>query len=161
MLQAEAFLKVDALEKVYSTADGNITALKDITLTIGSPEFVSVLGPSGCGKSTLLRCIAGLERPTRRTISLHGVPVRDPPDDMGIVFQRDVLLDWLTVLRNVLLPSRFRGCLARSGRQGARVSLDAHRAQGLRAAAFRGNSRAACASVSRSAARCCSIRRCC
>jgi NitT/TauT family transport system ATP-binding protein len=108
VLQAEAFLKVDALEKVYSTADGNITALKDITLTIGSPEFVSVLGPSGCGKSTLLRCIAGLERPTQGTIMLHGVAVRDPPDDMGIVFQRDVLLDWLTVLRNVLLPSRCR-----------------------------------------------------
>jgi NitT/TauT family transport system ATP-binding protein len=109
MEQTQSFLRIEALEKAYPTRAGSITALRDVTLSIGSAEFVSLLGPSGCGKSTLLRCLAGLERPTGGSILLHGGTVRDPPDDMGIVFQRDVLLDWLTVLRNVLLPSRIRG----------------------------------------------------
>lgn len=106
---ASGFLEIDSIDKVYHTRDGGITALKDVTLSIGDAQFVSLLGPSGCGKSTLLRCVAGLEQPTRGTISLRGAEVVAPPDDMGIVFQRDVLLDWLTVERNILLPSKIRG----------------------------------------------------
>ena len=67
-----------------------------------------MLGPSGCGKSTLLRCIAGLEAWSGGQIAVNGSIINGPPDNMGIVFQRDVLLDWLTVLRNVLLPCRIR-----------------------------------------------------
>jgi NitT/TauT family transport system ATP-binding protein len=122
--QADALLRVEALEKIYPARETAIIALKDVTLAIGSTEFVSLLGPSGCGKSTLLRCLAGLERPTRGTITLHGRAVVDPPDDMGIVFQRDVLLDWLTVLRNILLPSRVRRLPAEKWTPRAEALLD-------------------------------------
>lgn len=102
------FLSIANVEKVYPSRDGDIVALKDVNLSIGKAKFVSVLGPSGCGKSTLLRCIAGLERPTAGTIELRGNAVTAPPEEMGIVFQRDVLLDWLTVVRNILLPAKIR-----------------------------------------------------
>ena len=102
------FLHIAGLEKVYQSRKGAIVALKDVNLSVGAAKFVSLLGPSGCGKSTLLRCVAGLERPTAGTIVLHGNAVTSPPDDMGVVFQRDVLLDWLTVVRNILLPAKIR-----------------------------------------------------
>jgi NitT/TauT family transport system ATP-binding protein len=120
----DAFLKADALEKIYPTREGAITALKDVTFSVDAAQFVSVLGPSGCGKSTLLRCVAGLERPTGGAISLHGQAVVEPPSDMGIVFQRDVLLDWLTVLQNILLPSRVRHLPARTWTPKALALLD-------------------------------------
>ena len=102
------FLAIEQLQKVYRSSAGDFTALCDVDLQIGAAEFVSLLGPSGCGKSTLLRCIAGLEPPTGGSIALHGDIVREPPPEMGFVLQRDVLLDWLTILRNVLLPCRVK-----------------------------------------------------
>jgi NitT/TauT family transport system ATP-binding protein len=83
---------------------GSVVALADVTFDIGQSEFVSILGPSGCGKSTLLRCVAGLERPSSGEIAIGGVRVSGPPNNLGVVFQRDILLDWRNVLRNVLLP---------------------------------------------------------
>jgi NitT/TauT family transport system ATP-binding protein len=107
-VRAERFLDIDALDMVYPTRGGGITALQNVSLAIDTAEFVSLLGPSGCGKSTLIRCVAGLERPTGGRIAIKGKQVTDPPEDMALVFQRDVLLDWLTVERNVLLPSKIR-----------------------------------------------------
>jgi len=117
------FLAIDGVEKIYATSTGPIVALRDVSLRIGSAEFISLLGPSGCGKSTLLRCIASLERQTAGTILLHGQHVLQPPDDMGIVFQRDVLLDWLTVERNILLPCRMRRLPIAAWRPKARALL--------------------------------------
>jgi NitT/TauT family transport system ATP-binding protein len=105
---SEILVKVRGLEKVYRSGSSPITALTDVSLQLGSTDFVSLLGPSGCGKSTLLRCVAGLEPPTKGEILIHGKRVDSPVDGMSIVFQRDVLLDWLTVLRNVVLPSKVR-----------------------------------------------------
>jgi ABC-type nitrate/sulfonate/bicarbonate transport system ATPase subunit len=71
-----------------------------------------VVGPSGCGKSTLLKCIAGIIGISGGTIHIDGAPVVEPPDDMAVVFQRDILLDWRTVIENVLFPieiKRLRG----------------------------------------------------
>ena len=104
-----AFVEACGAEKVYRSARGPIRALADINLTIRPGEFVSVLGPSGCGKSTLLRCIAGLEPITSGSIVVAGRDVKGPTDDVGVVFQRDLLLDWRTVLDNVLIAAQFRG----------------------------------------------------
>ena len=118
------FLHVEALEKVYGARDVGVTALKNVNLSIGAAEFVSLLGPSGCGKSTLLRCIAGLETPTSGSIAINGSAVDGPPQDMGIVFQRDVLLDWLTVERNILLPCKIKGMPAQEWVAKVRALLD-------------------------------------
>ena len=101
-------IRVESLRKVYQSERGDIEALTNVELAIEPGEFVSVVGPSGCGKSTLLRCIAGLERPTTGRALLNGRLIEKPPPELGIVFQRDVLLDWRSVVDNVLLPLEFR-----------------------------------------------------
>ena len=90
--------------KVYRGADGAIPALQAVDLSIPRAEFVSLLGPSGCGKTTLLRMIAGLETPSTGTIVLNGRGL----DGLGFVFQRDVLVNWRTIIDNVLLPIDFK-----------------------------------------------------
>lgn len=95
--------------KTYQSTQGPIEALAGIDLTIAAGEFVSVLGPSGCGKSTLLKCVAGLEPITSGEIIVAGTAVADPPQDIGMVFQRDLLLDWRSILDNVLVAAEFRG----------------------------------------------------
>jgi NitT/TauT family transport system ATP-binding protein len=77
------------------------TAVSSLTLDVGLGEFVSVVGPSGCGKSTLLNMIAGLDRPSAGTVSLHGVEVSGPNSSVGFMLQKDLLLPWRTVLHNV------------------------------------------------------------
>ncbi len=103
----EAYVRIADLDKTYHSERGDVEALKAIDLDIRSGEFISVLGPSGCGKSTLLKCIAGLEDLTAGSVAIRGEPVVDPPQDTGIVFQRDVLLDWRSVIDNILLPIEF------------------------------------------------------
>lgn len=81
-----------------------LRALDDVSLTVGSGDFVSLVGPSGCGKSTLLRLIAGLDAPTQGTIAWpHGRPTAG---DIGVVFQEPTLMPWATVTENVRLPLR-------------------------------------------------------
>lgn len=101
---ARTAVEIVGVTKRYETLSGPLTALEPIDLTIGQAEFVSLLGPSGCGKTTLLRMIAGLEAPTQGRI---GLPERGL-DGLSFVFQRDILLNWRTVLRNVLLPIEFK-----------------------------------------------------
>jgi NitT/TauT family transport system ATP-binding protein len=94
--------------KVFESERGDVQALEGINLSVRDGEFVSILGPSGCGKSTLLRCIAGLERLTEGQLRVRGEAVRRSPLGMGVVFQRDLLVDWRTILDNVLLIAEFR-----------------------------------------------------
>lgn len=106
---AANYVSVKNVSKVFRSSRGDFKALHDINLNIRSGEFLSIVGPSGCGKSTLLRCIAGLEKVSGGTVTILGQPVTEPPENLGMVFQRDVLLDWRTVMNNVLLPIEFRG----------------------------------------------------
>lgn len=94
--------------KTFESERGDVQALAGIDLAIRPGEFVSIVGPSGCGKSTLLKCVAGLERLSTGKLEVRGKPVTDVPDDLGIVFQRDLLVDWRTILDNVLLVAEFR-----------------------------------------------------
>jgi NitT/TauT family transport system ATP-binding protein len=95
---------LDKVSKTYSSPTGNVLALTDISLHVAQGTFISLLGPSGCGKSTLLKLVAGLDVPTAGTLSMGGAAINGPPVGLGMVFQRDILLDWRTVLGNVMLP---------------------------------------------------------
>jgi len=109
MAQRDSYVSIRNVDKVYKSTGVDIEALKDIDFDIREHEFISVLGPSGCGKSTLLKCLAGLQPVSSGEIILDGQCVMGPPDDMGIVFQRDILLDWRNILDNVLFITEIRG----------------------------------------------------
>jgi NitT/TauT family transport system ATP-binding protein len=109
-VEVRSLIEVRDVHRVYEAEGGPLHALKEIQLTIHQGEFVSIIGQSGCGKSTLLNLLAGLDAPTRGTITLDGTVVDRPlPDDIGYVFQRAVLLPWKTILENVLLPIEIMG----------------------------------------------------
>lgn len=93
--------------------------------------FHCFLGRSGCGKSTLLRLAAGLLRAQSGTITLAGHPVQGPDRDAAFVFQRPTLLDWHTVLDNVLLPVTLRGRASAAQRERAHGLLAALGLDGL------------------------------
>ncbi|MDE8651519.1 ABC transporter ATP-binding protein [Novosphingobium sp. H3SJ31-1] len=99
---------IDDVSQVYPTRNGDYLALDRVSLTIAQGEFVSLLGPSGCGKSTLLKAVSGLTRHTSGRIEIGGHPVVKPQTDIGIVFQEPFLLEWRSVLRNVMLQAEFR-----------------------------------------------------
>jgi NitT/TauT family transport system ATP-binding protein len=100
-------LEATRVAKVYGReGPDSVRALDEITVTLADGEFVSVVGPSGCGKSTLMKLIAGLYPPSGGTINYRGEAVKKPQRGMGIVFQTPVLLPWLTIIENVLLPIR-------------------------------------------------------
>jgi len=94
------------VSKQYPGARG-VQALSGITADIPAGRFVSILGPSGCGKSTFLRCVAGLENITGGELQVNGSEVHGPPDGIGMVFQRDALLEWRSIRKNILLPIEF------------------------------------------------------
>ncbi len=90
---------------------GGVTAVDDLSLEIGSGEFVSILGPSGCGKTTLLRMLAGLERPTGGTISIGDRVVNElapAQRNIAMVFQTYALYPHMTVAGNIEYPLRKR-----------------------------------------------------
>jgi NitT/TauT family transport system ATP-binding protein len=98
-------IRVERLSKVYRSRDGTeVEALREVSFTVNSGEFVSIVGQSGCGKSTLLKILAGLLPKTSGKISIDGREVDGPRKDIGLMFQKPLLLEWRRVLDNVLLP---------------------------------------------------------
>jgi NitT/TauT family transport system ATP-binding protein len=98
-------IALNNINKTYQTREGEeLHAIKDISLTVGAGEFVSIVGPSGCGKSTLLNILCGLLDASSGQALIGGVPIKGPRRDLGIVFQQALLLPWLKVIDNVLLP---------------------------------------------------------
>ena len=96
-----AEIVLDNLSKVFP---GGVKAVDDVSLTIGSGEFLVLVGPSGCGKSTLLRMIAGLEEVTAGTISIGDREVTELPPrarDIAMVFQSYALYPHMTVRQNL------------------------------------------------------------
>jgi NitT/TauT family transport system ATP-binding protein len=115
-----ALLDLHAISKTYAARDGQpVRALAEISCTIRSGEFASILGPSGCGKSTLLLIIAGLVPPTSGRLRFGE---QRPGDalDFGIVFQDPVLFPWRDVLSNVQLPAEIVGIARRERAETAR-----------------------------------------
>ncbi|UOY02249.1 ABC transporter ATP-binding protein [Blastococcus sp. PRF04-17] len=105
--------------KRFATTGEDVVALTDIDLSVAAGEFVCLIGPSGCGKSTLLNLVGGLLRPSGGRVEIGGRPVTGPPAEVGMMFQKPVLLEWRTVRENVLLPIE-----ASAGRRGAKASRE-------------------------------------
>lgn len=96
---------IDQVSKVFRRKKSEaVYALENMSLTVREGEIVSLIGPSGCGKNTLLMLIAGLDRPTSGSVQVRGTEVTKPNPDVGVVFQRDLLFDWRSVIENVLTP---------------------------------------------------------
>jgi NitT/TauT family transport system ATP-binding protein len=108
---ADAVIEISGLSLRFDTGDGPVHALSDISLRIGSGEFVSFIGPSGCGKTTLLRAVADLESPTSGSIRVNGMSPREARATRayGYVFQAPALYPWRTVARNIALPLEIMG----------------------------------------------------
>ena len=88
-------LEVKNICKTYQAQNGEIEALRNISFDVKEGEYISIIGPSGCGKSTLLSIIAGLENKTSGEIYIDG--------KIGYMLQKDNLLEWRTIYKNVLL----------------------------------------------------------
>jgi len=98
-------IQVKDVCKIYETSIGDdITALDNVSFNIPAGQFVSIVGPSGCGKSTLLMMISGLTSVSSGGIFIDGQKVSRPHPNIGVVFQKDLLLEWRRVLDNILLP---------------------------------------------------------
>lgn len=100
-MKSEALL---SLEGVRFGWPGAGELLHGIDLQLQAGQCHVLLGRSGCGKSSLLKLAAGLLPATGGAVHWRGQPVRGPQADVALVFQRPTLLDWLSVLDNVLLP---------------------------------------------------------
>ena len=101
-----------------------VTALEGANFDIRAGEFISLVGPSGCGKSTLLRLVAGLIEKTSGDVKVNDDLVTKPRTDIGMMFQKAVLLDWRTAIENVLLPSEMKHRITQEDKDKAMASLE-------------------------------------
>jgi len=100
------------IQKVTKRFGDGPIILEDLSLSVASGDFVSLIGPSGCGKSTVLRLIAGLTPVTSGTLNLAPRAADNRVADLAFVFQEATLLPWLNVADNVELPLKLRGVSA-------------------------------------------------
>ncbi|MBQ1229385.1 MAG: ABC transporter ATP-binding protein [Firmicutes bacterium] len=113
MMDKKVILKLENVSKSFAKVESDeVThALQDVSVTMESGEFVSLVGPSGCGKSTILRLVAGLITPTLGKVSVDGVEVEKPSPNRGVVFQKPTLFPWLTVEKNIAFSLEMQGKL--------------------------------------------------
>ena len=102
-------LEVKNICKTYQAQNGEIEALRNISFDVKEGEYISIIGPSGCGKSTLLSIIAGLEIKSSGKIYING--------KIGYMLQKDNLLEWRTIYKNVLLGLEIQKVLTETNRK--------------------------------------------
>lgn len=84
------------------------TAVSGINLNVNAGEFVSLLGISGCGKTTVLNAVAGFIKPTEGNVLVNNSVINAPNPNCGVVFQKDALFSWMTVVGNIGFGNRIR-----------------------------------------------------
>ncbi|MDE3237782.1 MAG: ABC transporter ATP-binding protein [Paracoccaceae bacterium] len=115
--KTDAFVQFDRVQKSY---DGETLVVKELNLSIGKGEFLTMLGPSGSGKTTCLMMLAGFETATQGDILLDGKPINAVPPHkrgIGMVFQNYALFPHMTVNENLYFPLEVRG-IGKSEREG-------------------------------------------
>jgi nitrate/nitrite transport system ATP-binding protein len=98
-----AILTFDNVSKSFGTGTSETHVLKNINLEVEEGEFLVLLGFSGTGKTTLINLMAGLDSPTKGTVSFRGQKIEGPGPERGVIFQSYSLMPWLTVAGNVRL----------------------------------------------------------
>ena len=102
-------LDVNNINILYQAKNGEIAALKNINFDVKQGEYISIIGPSGCGKSTLLSIIAGLEEKTSGEVYIDG--------KIGYMLQKDNLLEWRTIYKNVLFGLEIQKALTEENKK--------------------------------------------
>jgi len=129
----EEIIRIVDVWRIYNTGFTEVAALRGVSLSLESGEFVAVMGPSGSGKSTLLNILGCLDRPTRGRYVLAGQEVQERSDDelavirnrhIGFVFQTFNLLPRMTAQRNVEQPMLYARVPAAERRERAREALE-------------------------------------
>ena len=101
----------DAISKTFSSSNGKVTALQNVSVQLAPSEFVGIRGKSGCGKSTLMLCLGGLQKPDSGTVSIDGESLYAMNADqrakfrgqhIGYVFQQFHLIPYLNLLENIM-----------------------------------------------------------
>lgn len=109
-------LNLQNINLTYQTLKSETEAIKNITFSVNEGEFVSIVGPSGCGKTTILSLISGLLKPTSGKITLDGEEILNVSTNVGYMFQRDNLFEWLSVNQNIQLGPKInhnKNCLTK------------------------------------------------
>ena len=126
-------ITVTNLKKYFQAGDAQVKAVDDISLTIETGSFVSIVGKSGSGKSSLLALLGMLDRPTSGSIVMDDVELANQPDrklisyrreKIGFVFQHYNLIPNLSALENVMLPMEFAGVAPALRKERAQHLLD-------------------------------------
>lgn len=104
-------LVLNKISKIYQDTNGEVLAIKDFSYSFKQGDFISIVGPSGCGKSTLLSIIAGLEKPSSGNVILDEKDITGKIENIGYMLQKDYLLDWRTVYKNVLIGLEIKNML--------------------------------------------------
>jgi NitT/TauT family transport system ATP-binding protein len=110
---SDAIIEARAVDMVFITRKGSLTALKDFSLQVRPGEVLSIVGASGCGKSTFLNIVAGFIKQTAGEVLLDGEPIRGVEPRCGMIFQDYALFPWMTVQENVAFGPRLNGASRR------------------------------------------------
>lgn len=94
-------IAIQNLTMNYAERNKSFTALENVSFTINSGEFVSIIGSSGCGKSTLLSIVEGINKPTDGSVTIDGREIEGTGKDRGVVFQHYSLFPWMTARKNI------------------------------------------------------------
>ena len=127
-----AEIKIENVSKTYSSKEGTVQALKNVSLTIRSGEIYGIIGMSGAGKSTLVRCMNFLEQPTSGNVLIKGralgglkeKELRKQREQIGMIFQHFNLLMQKSVLENVCFPMYIQGKKKKEAKEKAEELLE-------------------------------------
>ena len=119
-----AVVELQAVDLRYFSKQGEREALRNVSFSVAPGEFVAIIGPSGCGKSTLLSLVSGILAPTSGSVTVGGVAVTAPTRRVGYMLQQDFLLEWRTILSNVLLGAEIQHVDMKAAREKAMALLE-------------------------------------
>lgn len=132
-MNSDSFIKTEGLTRIYSSGTIQVTALKDVTLSLDQGQFFGVTGASGSGKSTLMNLLAGLDRPSSGSIRVQGKLISELDKNelalyrrhqVGMIFQSFNLVSSYSALENVAFPLLFAGVAKKERAKRAELMLE-------------------------------------